>query len=90
MTLEKFLEALGSGIETGSIFLPLSFLNTVQVHTGFHQVWYQGIVKATVSYRTLSKEVCNGGVACSLAADKPRPLLQNSLIVTLLWLFVKF
>ena len=30
----------------------------------------------------LTKEVCNGGVACSLlklAADKPRPLLQNSL-----------
>ena len=26
------------------------------------------------------KEVCNGGVACSLAADKPRPLLQNSLL----------
>ena len=29
-----------------------------------------------------TKEVCNGGVACSLsqmAADKPRPLLQNSL-----------
>ena len=28
------------------------------------------------------KEVCNGGVGCSLlklAADKPRPLLQNSL-----------
>ena len=25
-----------------------------------------------------AKEVCNGGVACSLAADKPRPLLQNS------------
>ena len=30
-----------------------------------------------------TKEVCNGGVACSLlklAADKPRPLLQNSLV----------
>ena len=30
-----------------------------------------------------SKEVCNGGVACSLlklGADKPRPLLQNSLV----------
>ena len=33
-------------------------------------------------YRAGSNEVCNGGVACSLlklAADKPRPLLQNSL-----------
>ena len=25
------------------------------------------------------KEVCNGGVACRLAPDKPRPLLKNSL-----------
>ena len=35
-------------------------------------------------YSILSKEVCNRGVACSLlklAADKPRPLLQNSLIL---------
>ena len=33
----------------------------------------------------LHKEVCNGGVACSLlkmVADKPRPLLQNSLGLT--------
>ena len=28
-----------------------------------------------------AKEVCNGGVACSLLKlDKPRPLLQNSLL----------
>ena len=34
-------------------------------------------------YRAVAKEVCNGGVAYSLlkmAADKPRPLLQNSLL----------
>ena len=37
------------------------------------------------NYITWTKEVCNGGVACSLlklAADKPRPLLQNSLTWT--------
>ena len=34
---------------------------------------------------SLTKEVCNGGVACSpLAADKPRPPLQNSLVFTYL------
>ena len=43
-----------------------------------------------------TKEVCNGGVACSLlklAADKPRPLLQNSLACTVykkaIWQFGK-
>ena len=37
------------------------------------------ILKA--NYGLNPKEVCNGGVACSLlAADKPRPLLQNSLV----------